>query len=76
MSMETQNLQSTLLVGVDVGSTTTKIAVLERGELLFSDYRRHGAAQLRSVFQAVAALAEHFPGRVHHAAGHEPELCG
>ena len=36
-----------LLVGVDVGSTTTKIAAAEQisGELVYSDYRRHGAAQ-------------------------------
>jgi len=53
-----------LLVGVDVGSTTTKIAAVDQisGELVYSDYRRHGAAQAQSVSRALRGLAERFPG--------------
>ena len=52
-----------LLVGVDVGSTTTKIAAVEQisGELVYSDYRRHGAAQAQSVSRALRDLADRFP---------------
>ena len=38
-----------LTVGIDIGSTTTKIVALsaDGGETLFSDYRRQGAAQAK-----------------------------
>lgn len=37
-----------LLAGIDVGSTTTKIAAVnpENGEVVYSDYRRHHANQV------------------------------
>lgn len=52
------------LVGVDVGSTTTKIAVVERKTrgLLYSDYRRHNASQVQSVCCALKRMEEKFPG--------------
>ncbi len=36
-------------IGVDVGSTTTKIAVLEKGTLIFQKYIRHFAKQRESI---------------------------
>lgn len=53
-----------LLVGIDIGSTTTKLAVLdgESRQVLYSDYRRHHADQGKSVETALGLLAEHFPG--------------
>lgn len=56
-------LKEELLVGVDVGSTTTKIvAIDERNKnIVFSDYRRHNAAQVQSVYYAVNQLIERFP---------------
>ena len=50
-------------VGIDVGSTTTKIAVInpETGEVLYSDYQRHHAEQLRSVRTALLKFDEQFP---------------
>ena len=53
----------TLHVGLDIGSTTTKLAVLDpaTGELLFWDYRRHGARQAQSVVAALQLVAERFP---------------
>lgn len=50
-------------VGIDVGSTTTKIAVIdpETGEVLYSDYQRHHAEQLRSVRNALLKFDEQFP---------------
>lgn len=52
-----------LLVGVDVGSTTTKIVVTDPGtkQILYSDYRRHNAAQVHSVCLALDAFKENFP---------------
>ena len=51
-----------LLIGIDVGSTTTKITVLNKTteSLLYSDYRRHHADQLASVLFAIryADMAE------------------
>lgn len=51
-----------LLIGIDVGSTTTKITVLDKTteSLLYSDYRRHHADQLASVLFAIryADMAE------------------
>ncbi|MCD7834787.1 MAG: acyl-CoA dehydratase activase [Lachnospiraceae bacterium] len=54
------------LVGVDVGSTTTKIVVTdpETKQILYSDYRRHNAAQVHSVCLALDAFMENFPDAV------------
>ncbi len=48
-------------MGIDVGSTTTKIVVLgENDELLFSDYTRHHSRQLESVKRAVQMVDGQF----------------
>lgn len=51
-----------ILVGVDVGSTTTKVAVLDQSshKLLYSDYRRHHADQKRSVLRVINELYQQF----------------
>ena len=53
-----------LAVGIDIGSTTTKVAVLalEKGALLYSDYRRHHADQVQSVIRVMEDLERRFPG--------------
>ena len=40
-----------LFVGIDVGSTTTKIVAInpEKHKILLSNYKRHNAAQAQSV---------------------------
>ena len=52
-----------LRVGIDVGSTTTKIVVLgnDGKELLFSDYSRHHSQQLLSVERALQLVDKQFP---------------
>ena len=54
-----------LAAGIDVGSTTTKVVVMdpEGGEILCSSYRRHHADQEKSVKAVLEELAERFPGR-------------
>lgn len=48
--MENTNLHT---LGIDIGSTTVKIAILNpKGELLFSDYERHYA----NIQETLAAL--------------------
>ena len=51
-----------LLVGLDVGSTTTKVYVMrEDATELYWGYRRHGARQAQSVQAAIQDLAERYP---------------
>ncbi len=54
-----------LRMGIDVGSTTTKIVVLggDDDELLFSDYSRHHSQQLASVKRAVQMVDDRFSDR-------------
>lgn len=49
--------------GIDIGSTTTKLIVLdpETKEILYSEYKRHGAAQVQSVYKALSRFAMQFP---------------
>ena len=56
--------QNTLLVGIDVGSTTTKAVALDSGTgtIQFSDYQRHGAAQTKSVIRILERIEAMFPG--------------
>ena len=67
MALETQhtNYPQGLAAGIDIGSTTTKVAVLEpdTGEVLYSDYRRHHADQVQSVLHVLDQLAQAFPGQ-------------
>ena len=52
-----------LFVGIDVGSTTTKIVAInpEKHEILLSNYKRHNAAQAQSVQDALAFFEDNFP---------------
>ena len=52
-----------LLVGIDIGSTTAKIAALDEAthEIAFSRYRRHHAQQAACTSGLLSELAEEFP---------------
>ncbi len=54
-----------LAVGIDIGSTTTKVAVLDPNleTLLYSDYQRHHAHQAQSVLLVLETLEQKFPGQ-------------
>ena len=48
-------------LGIDIGSTTVKVAILnEKQELLFSDYERHFA----NIQETLASLLEKAEGRL------------
>ncbi|MCC8138202.1 MAG: acyl-CoA dehydratase activase [Clostridiales bacterium] len=51
------------LVGIDVGSTTTKIVVADEDtkQIVYSDYKRHNAAQVHSVCLALNLFMEKAP---------------
>ena len=52
-NLENQNTLQEATLGIDIGSTTVKIAILsENNELLFSDYRRH-FANIRETLSAL-----------------------
>jgi predicted CoA-substrate-specific enzyme activase len=57
------DITTVLWVGIDVGSTTAKIAVLEPGEkkLLFWKYRRHFSRQAETVAGLLSEVHEAFP---------------
>ena len=43
-----QNTEKTYVLGIDIGSTTVKIAILDSNhDVVFSDYRRHYARAWR-----------------------------
>lgn len=53
-----------LLVGVDIGSTTTKIAAVTPdadAQIVYSDYQRHNAKQIASVKDALKKFVSKFP---------------
>lgn len=54
-----------LLVGIDVGSTTTKLVAADKDskEILYSSYKRHNSSQVQSVQEAFGRLREQFPDR-------------
>ncbi|MCC6216153.1 MAG: CoA activase [Polyangiaceae bacterium] len=54
----------TLVIGVDVGSTTVKAVVLDpsSGEVLWSDYQRHHTKQPEKVLELLERILEAFPG--------------
>ena len=64
MSFQEQTPGQGLAAGIDIGSTTTKVAVLdlEKGKLLYSDYKRHHADQAASVMGLMEDLEHAFPG--------------
>ena len=53
--------EKVMLAGIDVGSTTTKVAVVEPSvcETVYFDYRRHNADQISSVRKALELIRGH-----------------
>ena len=51
--------------GIDIGSTTTKLVVYDptAQKILYSQYKRHHAAQKKSVLEALKLLDGRFPNK-------------
>jgi predicted CoA-substrate-specific enzyme activase len=53
----------TYWLGIDIGSTTVKAALVDKTKkLIFHDYRRHGAEQRSAAHRLLADVSEQFPG--------------
>lgn len=68
-----QKQSQILRLGIDIGSTTAKVVVLDpqRQTVLFSRYRRHHAEQSKTVRQLLMEVASAFPGQTFRGA-----VCG
>ncbi len=63
MSTETNSV-NTLKVGIDVGSTTVKVAILDQNnQIVYSVYRRHHADVRATVLEVLSQAAEQFPSQ-------------
>ena len=56
-------ISDSLLVGVDIGSTTAKVAVIDRGELVYSRYERHYSQVRQKTLEMIGDIAGLFVGR-------------
>ena len=68
-----QKASQSLRFGIDVGSTTAKVVVLEplSRSVLFSRYQRHHVEQVKTVRKLLAEIAAVFPERMFRIA-----VCG
>ena len=67
---QTETQTQTLYIGIDIGSTTTKLVLMDpkSEEILYSDYRRHGARQIESVKLYLEELRERLSDKDIHIA--------
>ncbi|MCK6380037.1 MAG: acyl-CoA dehydratase activase [Leptospiraceae bacterium] len=57
-------MDNTLLVGIDVGSTTVKIAIIEPNstdKVIYHRYIRHNASQVETVYDILNSAHDHYP---------------
>ena len=60
LNMSTKVIKNTYNLGVDIGSTTMKVAVIDdNNNLLFSDYRRHNANIRQTARHIIGAMYAH-----------------
>ena len=47
-----------MVLGIDIGSTTAKVVVIENGEMIYSRYERHFSQVRRKTLEMIEAIAE------------------
>ncbi|SEU29003.1 CoA-substrate-specific enzyme activase, putative [Paenibacillus sp. NFR01] len=52
-----------LRIGLDIGSTTAKLVVMEQGTILYEDYARHYSDVKRAALSLLTDVQQRFPGR-------------
>ena len=58
-------MNETLSLGIDVGSTTVKVAKnAEKGEILFSTYQRHMSDVRRKIISILNEVSQKFPDKI------------
>ena len=55
--------EGNLLLGIDIGSTTAKLALIDDGELIYSRYERHFSQVRQKTLEMVEAIRELLDGR-------------
>ena len=55
--------EGNLLLGIDIGSTTAKLALIDDGELIYSRYERHFSQVRQKTLEMVEAIKELLDGR-------------
>ena len=55
--------EGNLLLGIDIGSTTAKLALIDDGELVYSRYERHFSQVRQKTLEMVEAIKELLDGR-------------
>jgi predicted CoA-substrate-specific enzyme activase len=56
---DTKNRTSgTMLLGIDIGSTTAKVVVIDDGELIYSRYERHFSQVRQKTLEMITAIAD------------------
>lgn len=64
LSVAKENIESmSYIVGIDVGSTTTKIALVEDGKILYHKYVRHFARQRESIISLIEEVKDRLAGK-------------
>ncbi len=58
MHIDLKNIASTLTLGIDVGSTTAKIAIIKAGEVIHETYERHFSCIRETVVRMLEAAAD------------------
>ena len=58
-----ERTKNSLLVGIDIGSTTAKIVLIDNGELIYSKYERHFSQVRQKTLQMVEEIKELLKGR-------------
>lgn len=63
MIIKNEQINEIFWVGIDIGSTTTKIVAVnqENKKVIYSDYQRHNARQVQSVEAALEKMNQNFP---------------
>ena len=61
---DTENrISGSMLIGIDIGSTTAKVVVIDGGELIYSRYERHFARVREKTLEIVTEIAGLLKGR-------------
>ena len=63
ISDEKNRTQGSMLLGIDIGSTTAKVAVIDDGELVYSRYERHFSQVRQKTLEMIEAIADLLKGR-------------
>ncbi len=61
---DSKNRTKGLLLGVDIGSTTAKVVLIDDGELVYSRYERHFSQVRQKTLEMIEAIEDRLSGRV------------